>query len=573
MSRRRGQNHSSLESSVIQLADACLLDHLSGEEVSSLDRLVCQNSEACEIYVEHLRQTYWLRMWAEGQAGNIAGLLSATDQAAILCEPVPSPRVGISDRPSSFANSISPHWGAGAYVGLLVIYFFTLSVLVSRPPRLRQQEVVNVADISSRPHVASIIRQMNCVWEDSCSVDSPQATELNDGDILNLVSGVAEIEFASGTKVLLQGPSHFVLNSPLNCQLRQGKLAARVPKQAIGFTVNTPTTQVVDLGTEFEVVTSESGETKVSVLSGQVSIGPAEAQFHFEPLVLEQGEARRIALRPGHNRPVVTEIFSTSDLLRDHLETAVVRSPIPDGLLAYWGFDESDSQVWDMRGNNHGNLAGVSRTPGLVGRGALRFGSVESQPLSQIRIPLNTVAISSAQALSVEATFVSYWSGEADDPDNILRIYPQPHPAISFVRLGFQHIKQPKYTGPALVWEVETEKGLYLLAMPLDGRASRPAFADLVNSSVHHVVATFDRDSQQMTIYWDGVKQVSCELADAQVPLVRQGVDEPRAPFHGVIDEVGIYRGALNFDEVLRHWNNVNHQRRYFDSKMGVPSQ
>ena len=68
-----------------------------------------------------------------------------------------------------------------------------------------------------------------------------------------LAEGVVELEFDGGARVSIEGPAEFAPRSGQRMELTRGRLVAYVPKQARGFTVDTPTAEVIDLGTEFGV--------------------------------------------------------------------------------------------------------------------------------------------------------------------------------------------------------------------------------------------------------------------------------------------------------------------------------
>lgn len=89
---------------------------------------------------------------------------------------------------------------------------------------------------------------------------------------LRLTSGIAEVTFASGAVVSIEGPAKLRLDSPMKCFSHQGKLAANCPPSAHGFTVRFRGGRVVDLGTEFALDTRSEGKTKVHVLSGEVIV-------------------------------------------------------------------------------------------------------------------------------------------------------------------------------------------------------------------------------------------------------------------------------------------------------------
>jgi len=91
------------------------------------------------------------------------------------------------------------------------------------------------------------------------------------GEQLRIESGTMELELNAGTKLVVEGPADWSVDGQNSVSLRAGKLMARVPKGAIGFTVETPMAKIVDLGTEFGVEVA-SGETRVHVFKGIVEL-------------------------------------------------------------------------------------------------------------------------------------------------------------------------------------------------------------------------------------------------------------------------------------------------------------
>ena len=77
-----------------------------------------------------------------------------------------------------------------------------------------------------------------------------------------------------GARVCIEGPAEFAPRSGGRVELNCGRLVAYVPAQARGFTVNTPTAEVIDLGTEFGVEVNRQGRTDLVVIKGQVEVKP-----------------------------------------------------------------------------------------------------------------------------------------------------------------------------------------------------------------------------------------------------------------------------------------------------------
>lgn len=90
------------------------------------------------------------------------------------------------------------------------------------------------------------------------------------GDKLNVVAGLVEIEFFSGAKIILHGPSVFTPTGPMAGRLESGRLTGEVSNG--NFRLVTPTAEVIDLGTEFGVVADATVGTDVVVFNGRVQV-------------------------------------------------------------------------------------------------------------------------------------------------------------------------------------------------------------------------------------------------------------------------------------------------------------
>lgn len=102
--------------------------------------------------------------------------------------------------------------------------------------------------------------------------------------MIELCEGRVELELNSGVKIALEGQTRFRLINAKRGQLEQGMLSASVPPSGMGFTVDTPQMEVVDLGTEFglnvSAVASEvhvfDGEVEATVRNDSVASIPSE---------------------------------------------------------------------------------------------------------------------------------------------------------------------------------------------------------------------------------------------------------------------------------------------------------
>jgi hypothetical protein len=90
------------------------------------------------------------------------------------------------------------------------------------------------------------------------------------GEALSLTQGSVELATARGATVVLEAPAEFRFESAQRLHLARGKAAAEVPPSAKGFTILTPSGEVIDLGTKFGVDVPKSGASEVHVFKGEV---------------------------------------------------------------------------------------------------------------------------------------------------------------------------------------------------------------------------------------------------------------------------------------------------------------
>ena len=119
------------------------------------------------------------------------------------------------------------------------------------------------------------------------------------GGSLTIFGGAVAIAVRNGVELLVEGPADFELLGELRAVLRSGSVVVKMPKGMSGFRVETATTDVLDLGTEFAVKVGPEAQTDVQVYDGAVlaAAKPEGASGRF-PRRLEAGEAARFSSDP-----------------------------------------------------------------------------------------------------------------------------------------------------------------------------------------------------------------------------------------------------------------------------------
>ncbi|MEM1442919.1 MAG: LamG-like jellyroll fold domain-containing protein [Verrucomicrobiota bacterium] len=86
--------------------------------------------------------------------------------------------------------------------------------------------------------------------------------------------GITSFRFENGVEVVVEAPAEFRIESDLKMSLTQGRLSATVPPEGIGFTVETPSAEVIDFGTEFAIEVGGDRSSEVHVFDGAVDVKP-----------------------------------------------------------------------------------------------------------------------------------------------------------------------------------------------------------------------------------------------------------------------------------------------------------
>jgi hypothetical protein len=139
----------------------------------------------------------------------------------------------------------------------------------------------------SRPRVVAMLTESaHCRWEAAGS-DLAEGALLNAGDELRLSEGHALLTFSSGARVVIEGPAGMTIDSEWGATLAEGALTAKVPTQAVGFTITTLGVRLIDRGTEFTVRSGGEDSFELQVFEGMVELSlPGDA-----PLQISEGTA------------------------------------------------------------------------------------------------------------------------------------------------------------------------------------------------------------------------------------------------------------------------------------------
>ena len=124
---------------------------------------------------------------------------------------------------------------------------------------------------------------------------------------IQLSKGVIKFITDDNVEVLLQGPSEFTFISSSEINLTYGKLFARVSEQGLGFAVATPNSKIVDLGTEFGVLSHINGDTEVHMYKGKANLFAGSKSANKTSQLITSGFARKVLHTSSNVKEIVLE--------------------------------------------------------------------------------------------------------------------------------------------------------------------------------------------------------------------------------------------------------------------------
>jgi hypothetical protein len=119
--------------------------------------------------------------------------------------------------------------------------------------------------------IATAIKVEDVRWEPCDAVTPGEGAAVTTGR-LRLQSGRLTLAFFSGVSLSVEGPADLELLAADRIFCHHGKLRARVPRGAEGFTVLADGYEVVDLGTEFGLNLEPGGKSRVMVFQGEAAV-------------------------------------------------------------------------------------------------------------------------------------------------------------------------------------------------------------------------------------------------------------------------------------------------------------
>lgn len=401
--------------------------------------------------------------------------------------------------------------------------------------------------------IALLTQSVDALWTGH---RQPQTGAILSAGRLQLEGGLAQIEFYSGARLILEGPVDLELVSANEAICRSGRLRALVPPQARGFSVTSPQFELVDLGTEFGMEVGINGGSRVQVFDGEVELYPqggGRPPDQKHRLLggaglswLSSGVKSEIPADPG-SFPSFDDVRSRTQLRSQQQYGAWQawnRSLADDSRIAVrYDFEADGGSLRDSGPTQaHGTIIGCDRTNGRwAEKGALEF----KRPSDRVRVDIPG---------TYDSLTLTAWIRVDASPgrqQGILLtdgyVEGRPHWQISpdgELRLGLRvpsssgQLKATGYGSPVLF--KPREIGVWSFVATVYDRRE---------GMVRHFLN--GREVSAERIQFDQALQIgSADIGNWGIPFEKD--NHPVRNFIGRMDEVTLWKVALKSEELLR---------------------
>ncbi len=308
---------------------------LSAEQTAELERNLRDDPSALDafvLYMEvHSRIAWNARAHAEDEhdrppdANQRQGMVGspAIDVSVDLEPQTPEPPFPTLST-TSYPLPTAPFVGSWAFSYMVATVIMGVAILGFWAYKITHHQHIAEAPSQSAPSdarqemvfVGRITGMVDVKWSDDPRyLPPPGFAHVSLGRKYILDSGLLEITYDSGAKVILEGPCTYEVESTAGGYLALGKLTARIeerrekreegartadstssliPHPSSLFSVRTPTAVVTDLGTEFGVEVDKSGGSKTHVFQGKVEVRLSGDKTDARAIRLGVGESARV---------------------------------------------------------------------------------------------------------------------------------------------------------------------------------------------------------------------------------------------------------------------------------------
>jgi hypothetical protein len=182
------------------------------------------------------------------------------------------PGVGRGDRPETTSPHVKARFARRRLVQALALAACLILTAAGVGIAWLRKPTTGIGTTSTA--IAMLARAVEARWAEGTA--PLRVGSALDPGWLRLESGLAQVVFYSGVRVVIEGPAELRLVSLSEAVCPTGRLLAEVPPPARGFRLRTDQLSVLDLGTEF-AVDATPARTEIHVFKGKVELNPGTA--------------------------------------------------------------------------------------------------------------------------------------------------------------------------------------------------------------------------------------------------------------------------------------------------------
>ena len=374
----------------LSLLHGYLNETLSEQQAIQLRELLAGSSEA--------RHTLRTLATIDSRLTEWSAAPAASSTLAAECA-LPSPTVA---DPSPSLPRRWLFWLASA--GALLLLGVQIGERIGRASERQNQQAQPLPEFAMREAgltdngVAVLVNAIDATWSEANTWSLGSIVPPGD---FQLLSGMAEFEFYSGARLVVQGHSHGELYSSMHARVDAGNVHVLVPSHASGFRIDTPRQELRSEPGEFNMQLNAAGDCRLQVTAGAVSIAwqsvasPLEPQFvrHLAagsglswstseppvPLVVEREQVSPFEQLQQQSEETARQRYQSWQAWNQQLQG-------DPRIAVRYDFQSSGDLLRDSsRSAAHGTIIGCERTTGRwPEKGALEF----KRPGDRVRIDI-----------------------------------------------------------------------------------------------------------------------------------------------------------------------------------------
>jgi hypothetical protein len=285
----------------------CCNGAAGSEETAELEALLSQNHQAQEYCVEILMDLNYFHCLAQtplSRPENRKG-----QETDFMCELDPQQQMALLDDFAEYEKSADamevikpvqvreePPASARIKRPARTINKFSLAAAILCGSALLLMILYGQLSSLTPYEVATITDSIDVQW--SAGIAAGKGSRLaSDSRPIVLSRGIVKLRTDEHVEVVLEAPTEFMFRSSSEIALNYGKLFARVSEQGSGFSVVTPNSKIVDLGTEFGILSHIDGNTEVHLYKGKANLFAGEKDKRKISHLITEGFAVRVNSR------------------------------------------------------------------------------------------------------------------------------------------------------------------------------------------------------------------------------------------------------------------------------------